>query len=160
MSLKKIGLKIVLCGVDLEASQRIRSPSPSWPWHMVILCPDEEGWEALEYPSPRGSLVTSSYRTKSLGEKQLLFHRFYDTSPECLHGKIKHALLVPEEKVGLFLFLWLVTKFMWIIACNFPCKCRFVFSKMSCYSPWTSSNASVLFWERDTWKCTYSTFGQ
>lgn len=102
MSLKKIGLKILLrATVDLEASQRARSPSPSGTRHVVLPSPDREGREALVYPSPRESLVSLSL---VFGKKQLLFHRFYDASPECPRGKIKQRLLGPwrESRLGFY----------------------------------------------------------
>lgn len=162
--LKEDRVKGVLCAtVDLEASQRVRSPSPSRTWHVVLPSLDREGQGALAYHSPRESLVSPSRRTKpSLWEKAFARSTgFMILDPNVLVEKLSSALLVPERKVGLAsIFVTTVTEFMWIITWNFPGKCRSVFSNMSSYSPWTSSNCSILFWKRDTRKCTYSCFGQ
>jgi len=65
MSLKKIGFKTVHCAtVDLGASPRVRSPSPSRTWHVVLPSLDREGWGALAYLSPGDILISPSCRTK------------------------------------------------------------------------------------------------
>lgn len=159
-SSKEIGVRVVLhATVDLEASQRIESPSPFRTCHVMLQSLSQEEWGACVYPLPRASLLSPSCRTRtSLQEKSCSFTGFMTPVLNAPVEKLKSTCLLSDENVGLTsIFVTEVSTFMWTLTWSFRGNLRTVVSNRSHDSSWTSYNSSIVFWERG---CTYSSVGQ